>query len=418
MRKLLILTILIFSSCLFLHAQTNLNALCPSISVDGPTRIVAPGEIATFSARITHTDLSKDLKYTWSSSAGEIIKGQGTTTISVRQPNQPITVSLQVNGLAAGCPNLVSETESSDLPQQALKLGEISDLRSVSASSLLERVVQVIKDNPNAQLFVLSGHIGGKASADVSTKELELLRDLSDKGIDENQISVTGVFTEVEIFQFWLVPPGANRPQCRECEALEKAAKEPLCPTISVDSPAGDPGSDGLMTFTAKINGTVPKNVTYMWTVNDGEIVNGQGTKSIKIHQTSEESGVLVATLEVNGLPQECPNMVSETAPILDYPYPTFIAEYSVPVSKIDKAELDRAIDLRKQSPNDQIFIIEDFKEGTSDFDIRQKVKITTVFLIDERHLQPNSFEIVTNKSAKTSTRIYLLQPGAKKPVP
>jgi len=418
MRKLLILTILIFSSCLYLYAQTNLSPPCPSISVDGPTRIVAPGEIATFSVRITNIDRSKDLKYTWSSSAGEIIKGQGTTTISVRQPNQPITVSLQVKGLAEGCPNLVSETEISDLPQQALKLGEISDLSSVSASNLLERVVQVIKDNPNAQLFVLSGHIGGKASEDVSTKELELLRDLSDKGIDRNQISVTGVFTEVEIFQFWLVPPGADPPRCKECEELEKAAKEPLCPTISVDSPAGGPGSDGLMTFTVKINGTVPKNVTYMWTVNDGEIVNGQGTKSIKIHQTSEESGVLVATLEVNGLPQECPNMVSETAPILDYPYPTFIAEYSVPVSRIDKAELDRAIDLSKQSPNDQIFIIEDFKEGTSDFDIRQKVRITTVFLIDERHLQPNSFEIVTNKSAKTSTRIYLLPPGAKKPVP
>lgn len=86
------------------------------------------------------------------------------------------------------------------------------------------------------------------------------------------------------------------------------------CPTIEVLGPAGivKPGKE--MKFVAKINTVGPK-MTYQWTVDSGEIVEGQGTAKVKV-VGSEPGSIITATVEIEGLPSGCQNTASETGVI------------------------------------------------------------------------------------------------------
>lgn len=411
MRKLIILTFLILPSSVFISAQATKDSACPNIPVSGPAGIAAPGELTTFSAQITSIDPATNIEYLWSASAGEIVSGQGTATISVRQPTSNLlTVTLEVKGLPAECPNVASETTIWDPALQAIKLGDISDITSVSTSELFDRIARDAEDNPNSQLFILSGHIDGKATAAVSAKEQEILRDLVAKGLPKGQISLVNVYADKEFFQFWLVPPGADNPRCKECEEFEKRAGNIQCPNISVSGPAGivRPGDSAV--FAANIIVDVSQKISYEWTVSGGTIENGSDSAVINVRTSpSLPDVVITATVKVTGLPAGCLSRASETANVVT-PGDIFPVDEFGPASLNDeKARMDNiATQLNASKTGSALILIMLAPKESKESAIRRVKRLTNI-LTTRDQIPLDRFSFVYGNRDRSETIIYIL---------
>ncbi len=79
-----------------------------------------------------------------------------------------------------------------------------------------------------------------------------------------------------------------------------------VCPTLSVNAPTSPTKAGETMIFTADVLGGV-EDITYNWTISDGEIIEGQGTPVIKVSTNSKMAGKIVkATVEIGGVCEEC----------------------------------------------------------------------------------------------------------------
>jgi hypothetical protein len=93
------------------------------------------------------------------------------------------------------------------------------------------------------------------------------------------------------------------------------------CPFVVVTSP--DSYSGPTLTFAARVSGGGSAKLTFNWTVSAGKITGGQGTASITLDKTGFGGQTFTATVEVGGLPKDCPNLASCSTPLVDPPPPS-----------------------------------------------------------------------------------------------
>lgn len=86
------------------------------------------------------------------------------------------------------------------------------------------------------------------------------------------------------------------------------------CPDFSITANETVRTSESLV-FLAEVSGGTVTDITYNWTISQGEIVNGQGTPQIKVRTTQEMTGDITATVEIGGagLCEQCPRTMSKT---------------------------------------------------------------------------------------------------------
>jgi len=99
----------------------------------------------------------------------------------------------------------------------------------------------------------------------------------------------------------------------RECDCTCPC----VCPSLDVSGGGGvKPG--GSVVFIANVSGGTANDITYNWTVSQGEIIKGQGTPQIKVKTTPEMTGTITATVELGGnFCADCLRVDSETANII-----------------------------------------------------------------------------------------------------
>jgi hypothetical protein len=92
-----------------------------------------------------------------------------------------------------------------------------------------------------------------------------------------------------------------------------------LCPTVSVDCPEENEAGNKI-TFTSRVTvGTPALELSFNWTVDQGTIVEGQGTARIRIDTTNLAGKTITATVDVNGIDPSCPKTASCSTPIVKH---------------------------------------------------------------------------------------------------
>ncbi|HVG39047.1 MAG TPA: hypothetical protein VM870_07165 [Pyrinomonadaceae bacterium] len=82
---------------------------CPTIAVECPTGEHPEGDQWLYKVTVTDAPEETELSYHWEISRGEILEGQGTTSIKVEADGvDAITVTVEVGGLGEGCTNTAS----------------------------------------------------------------------------------------------------------------------------------------------------------------------------------------------------------------------------------------------------------------------------------------------------------------------
>ncbi len=83
------------------------------------------------------------------------------------------------------------------------------------------------------------------------------------------------------------------------------------CPKLEISCPDEVPESGKTYVVKLHVEGAHdPEKLSYKWSVSSGEIIDGQGTPTMKVRFT-EGGKTLTATVEVGGLPKNCPNTAS-----------------------------------------------------------------------------------------------------------
>lgn len=408
-------TLLILGFLVGAGAQTPAEKDCPSISVHGPAGIVQAGETATYKVQIDTEGRELDLRYIWSVSAGEILGGQGTTSVDVRQPAQSITATVEVEGFPPGCVNKASESVPYCPPPQPVKVLDIQEGEPVGTADFNE-VIQSLKENQMDQLFIQVGKKAGHPSEAIVRKEREVLAKLMDGGLESSRVTLVRVYAEKELIRLWRVPPGAQRPRCEECESLETIHKSQLCPSISVTGPAGVTQPGDPFTVSANISGDVPKYITYTWSVSSGRILEGQGTNKIKVSTEKWKDVKSTATVKLGGLPDDCPDTAEETV-VTAVHWQTFLADEFVEFSKSQGIEKLSAINFEPvtKGPFSIYFVAGVTAEKTQD-EIKAQAAEFKRYLVNEKKVPADRIFYFYRKSRDAKISVYMVPLGSEPP--
>ena len=92
------------------------------------------------------------------------------------------------------------------------------------------------------------------------------------------------------------------------------------CPSLSVTGPSSAMLDSGeTMTFSANVSGGSQdqSDVTYNWSVDQGTIIEGQGTPVITVDTNGLENTTVTASVVIGGLCESCGEVQAEVKPVL-----------------------------------------------------------------------------------------------------
>lgn len=186
---------------------------CPTVSVTGPSAAVEPGQTMTFTANLNGGGQDAPT-YNWNVSAGTIVEGQGTPTITVSTEgltNTTVTATVDIGGLCATCPPVSdSETGVVSTPPGAELVDEFGPLANDDVKARLDSFAATLQSDPAAQGYVIN-----YGPARQVTRREKLIRDylVNNRGIDASRLVFVQGGAEPEIrTKLWKVPSGATPP--------------------------------------------------------------------------------------------------------------------------------------------------------------------------------------------------------------
>lgn len=187
------------------------------------------------------------------------------------------------------------------------------------------------------------------------------------------------------------------------------------CPTLTVVGPAGITNPGDEMTFRAELNAIGPK-VSYLWSVNAGTIIKGQGTSEIAVLATRELEGTAItATVEVDGLPQNCTRSASETAGVAQTIIGCAGDEWGDLKPNDERGRLDMFFAELSNNPNDVGLLIFRVKSGDRLDPSNSRIQ----FVLKHakfRKFDKNRIWFALETAEEKSTQVWRIPPGAETP--
>jgi hypothetical protein len=193
------------------------------------------------------------------------------------------------------------------------------------------------------------------------------------------------------------------------------AQEKTNCPTLDVTG-GGVVERNVPLTFTANVGDYDLSKLTFNWTVSSGEIIEGQGTPTIKV--LLKNNGLnITAIVEVKVLPNGCVLSASETGAICACISPSLFDEYGLLNDEDFKARLQNLFVELGNNPGSQGYMI---IYGTK----RQISRRKKLFLDGMAFLKLDASRLtMVNGGANPNgkgiwTKVWIVPPGARNPTP
>ncbi|MGD9631267.1 MAG: hypothetical protein AB7V18_18675 [Pyrinomonadaceae bacterium] len=188
------------------------------------------------------------------------------------------------------------------------------------------------------------------------------------------------------------------------------------CPAIKVTGPAGITNPGENVVFQVAINVVGPK-LEFHWSVDKGMIVKGQGTPEITVLTDRSLAGEAVtATVEVEGLPQNCERISSETAgiaPVIGCGYP--FDEWGEMKPNDERGRLDLMFAELSNNPNNVGMIVFRVKPGDRLDPTNRRIQFVLKH-VKFRKFDKSRIWFALELAEEKSTRLYRIPPGAETP--
>lgn len=188
---------------------------CPTISVTGPAGVTERGATMTFTANVSGGS-QQSVTYNWSVSAGSIVSGQGTPSITVTAPSDGttnVTATVDVGGLdpACNCPSSASETAPVAPPTEAVLIDEFGPLSNDDIRSRLDTFFAELANYPNNQGYI----INYGTDREIAARERLITNHIAFRNFDRSRITLVRGGASPDggpRTKLYRVPPGAENP--------------------------------------------------------------------------------------------------------------------------------------------------------------------------------------------------------------
>src|SRR5258708_4642921 len=188
--------------------------VCPTVTVSCPE---AGNENApvTFTVAITGGTPNIRPGYNWTISAGKIISGQGTPSITVDTgglAGQTVRASVDVTGFGTPCP--ASCSVSIPIINKPRKFDEYYDIARNDEKARLDNYAIQLQSEPGSQGYIIVYPSRRAGSNDAQARAQRITDYLvNSRGIDSHRVvTVMGPQREDWLFELWVVPEGAPPP--------------------------------------------------------------------------------------------------------------------------------------------------------------------------------------------------------------
>lgn len=218
-KPLVLAFILVVSIQAVANAQTPESVpkciLCPTVTVSCPTEAAPIGSRQTVSGNISGGDPKAEFNYHWEVSAGRIVDGQGTSTITVEVADGTTTATLNVTGgLPAECNKTASCSFSDREPAPvARRVSKFDRINPSEEEIQIPSLAKELVDDPTARSYII---VYGKSRFDDGIKKrLARMKELlirKYKIFSERIITIDGGLREDFSVELWIIPPGAEPP--------------------------------------------------------------------------------------------------------------------------------------------------------------------------------------------------------------
>lgn len=190
---------------------------CPNVSVQTSSQMVRDWQPLAFSVNISNGDPRLQPTILWSTTAGTIVRGQYTPRIEVDStgsgslPEREIKAEVFVTGFAPEC--VLQSSATVKVIAAAAKFGEFGEVPAEIVTKNLKTMTDFLAQTPdNLCLVVYAGRNSERNFASIWFKRIK--DELIANGVNARRISaVDGGFREQPMFEFWLVPMGAEQPK-------------------------------------------------------------------------------------------------------------------------------------------------------------------------------------------------------------
>lgn len=191
---------------------------CPAVNVHvQPGRVVREGQRIVFIANIAGGDPKVVPAIVWNVSAGTVNQGQDQRRIEVDTTGigltaeREIKADLWVGGYALEC--VVQASASVGFIPAAAKFGDFGEVDDETLKKNIETLSTYFSQSPD-NLYLI-GYAGRNSERGFTFNWLRRIRDeLIASGLSPRRVmAVDGGFRETPLFDFWIVPTGAQPPR-------------------------------------------------------------------------------------------------------------------------------------------------------------------------------------------------------------
>lgn len=197
---------------------------CPAISIETPSNTICPLAKVTFTAGVIG-GANGQPNFRWTVSAGKIIGGQGTRTITVATVDEyghsvddSVTATVEVPGLGTNCSNNASFTVRVEPFCPERKFDEYGDLPFAEEKVRLESFIDRLhSDKDTLGLIVVCAAEHQRASEAEARAERSRHHLVNERGFDADRIiTKEGGTREALTVELWVMPtrlpPRADSP--------------------------------------------------------------------------------------------------------------------------------------------------------------------------------------------------------------
>lgn len=189
--------------------------VCPTVSVSCP-EAGKENEPVTFTANVSGGTPNITPGYNWTISAGRIISGQGTPSITVDTTGlagQTVRASLDIGGFGTPCP--ASCAVAIPIVNKPRKFDEYYDIARNDEKARLDNYAIQLQAEPGSQGYVIV-YPALKAKGNQAQERAQRIVDylVNTRGLDNSRVvTVMGPAREGWTVELWVVPEGAPPPQ-------------------------------------------------------------------------------------------------------------------------------------------------------------------------------------------------------------
>jgi hypothetical protein len=187
---------------------------CPNVTVSCPDAASENAPVI-FTATVGRSAAGVNPTYNWTISAGRIISGQGTPSITVDTTGlagQTVRADLDLGGYSTPCPT--SCATSIPIVSKPRKFDEYYDIARNDEKARLDNYAIQLQGEPGSQGYIFV-YPKSKARPNEAQARAKRISDylVNSRGIDASRFTITmAAAREDWLFELWIVPAGATPP--------------------------------------------------------------------------------------------------------------------------------------------------------------------------------------------------------------